>query len=46
MAAVAHSPEFASKVGVPQSVGRDFNRADVRRKAQSTAHALRKRNAS
>jgi hypothetical protein len=28
MAAVAHSPSFAKKVGVPQSVGKDFNRAD------------------
>ncbi len=29
MAAVAHSPEFAAKVGVPVSVGRDFNMADM-----------------
>ena len=28
MAAVAHSPAFAKKVGVPQSVGQDFNAAD------------------
>ena len=28
MAAVAHSPEFAKKVGVPQSVGQEFNKAD------------------
>jgi len=28
MAAIAHSPSFARKVGVPQSVGRDFNNAD------------------
>ena len=28
MAAIAHSPSFAKKVGVPQSVGRDFNNAD------------------
>jgi hypothetical protein len=28
MAAVAHSPEFAKKVGVPMSVGKDFNQAD------------------
>jgi hypothetical protein len=26
--AVAHSPEFAAKVKVPQSVGRDFYEAD------------------
>jgi len=28
MAAVAHSPEFAKKVGVPQSVGKEYNDAD------------------
>lgn len=28
MAAVAHSPAFAKKVGVPQSVGKEFNKAD------------------
>lgn len=28
MAAVAHSPSFAKKVGVPQSVGKHFNQAD------------------
>ena len=28
MAAVAHSPAFAKKAGVPQSVGKEFNKAD------------------
>ena len=28
MAAVANSPDFAKKVGVPQSVGKDFAEAD------------------
>lgn len=32
MAAVAHSPAFAKKVGVPMSVGKDFNAADKGRK--------------
>lgn len=32
MRAVAHSPEFAKKVGVPQSVGKEFNKADKGRK--------------
>ncbi len=32
MAAVANSPTFAKKVGVPQSVGKDFNQADKGRK--------------
>lgn len=31
MRAVAHSPAFAKKVGVPQSVGKDFSTADKRR---------------
>jgi hypothetical protein len=30
--AVAHSPEFAKKAGVPQSVGKDFSTADKSRK--------------
>ena len=28
MEAVAHSPEFAKKAGVPQKVGKDFAKAD------------------
>jgi hypothetical protein len=32
MAAVANNPAFAKKVGVPQSVGQDFNKADNGRK--------------
>ena len=28
MAAIAHNPAFAKKVGIPQSVGKDFNNAD------------------
>jgi hypothetical protein len=32
MEAVAHSPSFAKKVGVPQSVGKDFSAADKGRK--------------
>ena len=28
MAAAAHSPAFAKKVGVPQNVAQDFNQAD------------------
>lgn len=28
MEAVAHSPEFAKKAGVPQAVGKDFAKAD------------------
>ena len=32
MAAVANNPSFAKKVGVPQSVGKDFSEADKGRK--------------
>jgi len=32
MAAVAHNPQFAKKVGIPQSVGKDFNQADKGKK--------------
>ena len=32
MAAVANNPAFAKKVGVPQSVGKEFNQADKSRK--------------
>ena len=30
MAAAAHNPAFAKKVGVPQSVGKEFNKADAK----------------
>lgn len=39
MEGVAHSPKFAKKVGIPQSVGEDFATADERK---HVAHALRK----
>ena len=32
MEAIAHSPSFAKKVGVPQSVGKDFSTADKGKK--------------
>jgi hypothetical protein len=32
MAAIAHNPAFAKKVGVAQSVGKDFNEADKGKK--------------
>jgi hypothetical protein len=31
MRAVAHNAQFADKVGIPQSVGRDFYEADQRK---------------
>jgi len=32
MAAAAHNPKFAKKMGIPQSVAREFNEADKRKK--------------
>jgi hypothetical protein len=32
MAAVAHNPAFAKKVGIPVSVGKEFNKADKGKK--------------
>jgi hypothetical protein len=30
MAGAAHDPKFAKKVGIPQSVAKEFNQADKR----------------
>jgi len=32
MAAAAHDPKFAKRMGIPQSVARDFNQADKGKK--------------
>ena len=37
MVAAAHDPKFAKKVGVPQSVAKDYNRADTGSKLLSRA---------
>lgn len=37
MRAVSHSPQFAKKVGVPQSVGKDFEMADKKKKVRKFA---------
>ena len=37
MRAVAHSPEFAEKVNIPQSVGKDFEKADEAKAARRKA---------
>ena len=39
MAAAAHDPKFAKRVGVPVSVARDFNQAD---KGKRLAEALKR----
>ena len=43
MRAIAHSPSFAKKVGVPQSVGRDFSAADKGRKFAEGGAAMAKK---
>lgn len=42
MAAAAHDPKFAKRVGVPQSVAKEYNRADTGTKMLS--RAAKKRN--
>jgi hypothetical protein len=36
MAAAAHNPAFAKKMGIPQKVAKEFNRADAKKKRQHT----------
>jgi len=45
MAAAAHDPEFAAKVGVPQKVAKEFNQADKGSSLlqSAMAHRLRKK---
>jgi hypothetical protein len=45
MAAAAHDPEFAKKVGVPVKVAKDYNQADKgKRLAQAMKAMDRKKN--
>jgi hypothetical protein len=39
MAAIAHNPAFAKKVGIPQSVGKDFDEADKGKKFGTGGYA-------
>lgn len=47
MAAAAHNPDFAKRVGIPQSVAKEFNQADkgsgVLKRAAKGRKAGRKR---
>jgi hypothetical protein len=42
MEAVAHNPGFAKKVGIPQSVGKDFSTADKGRKFKEGGQIMAK----
>ena len=35
MAAAAHDPKFAKKLGIPQKVAKEFNREDTKKKGKS-----------
>lgn len=39
MAAVAHDPKFAAKVGIPVAVGKEFNAADQQKRISGTLTA-------
>jgi hypothetical protein len=43
MAAAAHDPAFAKRVGIPQSVARDFNQADKGKKLAEAMKRMPKR---
>ena len=44
MAAAAHDPKFAKRMGIPQNVARDFNQADKGKKlAAAMRHMERKK---
>ena len=46
MAAAAHDPEFAARVGVPQSVAKDYNRADKGKRLAEAMKAYHRRKMS
>lgn len=41
MAAAAHDPAFAAKVGIPQKVAHEFNEADKKRGPRSALRNVR-----
>jgi hypothetical protein len=45
MAAAAHDPKFAQRVGIPQSVAKDFNQADKGKKLAEAMKRMPSRNA-
>jgi hypothetical protein len=44
MAAAAHDPEFAKKVGVPVSVAKDYNQADKGKRLAQAMKAMNRKN--
>lgn len=45
MAAAAHDPKFAKRMGIPQSVAREFNQADKGKKLAEAMKRMPKRDA-
>ncbi len=41
MAAAAHNPEFAKKVGIPEAVAKEFNQVDLAKKTTKEKIASR-----
>jgi hypothetical protein len=44
MAAAAHDPQFAKRMGIPQSVAKEFNQADKGKRLASAMKMMHKRN--
>lgn len=42
MAAAAHDPKFAKRVGIPQSVAQDYNRADKGKKLAAAMKRMKR----
>ena len=45
MAAAAHDPKFAKRMGIPQKVAREFNQADKGKKLAEAMKRMPKRDA-
>lgn len=43
MAAAAHDPAFAKKLGIPQSVAKEYNRADQKVNVKALPERVRKK---
>jgi len=43
MAAVAHDPQFAKRMGIPQTVAKEFNQADKGKRLAAAMKMMRKK---
>ncbi len=44
MAAAAHDPQFAKRMGIPQTVAKEFNQADRGKRLAAAMKMMHKRN--